>query len=121
MASPRRPSVVPSSSSYTAQLSPSLVRNPLHLKVNRILSTNFEDPGTRQALDILGEYELATGSLGLALRKGGLRKQVEHRIAAGSREFLSAFDHVNDVSTAPRRPSLHYHRNCSFYNRISTR
>ncbi|KDE04704.1 hypothetical protein MVLG_04843 [Microbotryum lychnidis-dioicae p1A1 Lamole] len=33
-------------------------RNPLHLKVNRLLSANLEDAGTRAALDTLGELEL---------------------------------------------------------------
>lgn len=82
-------------------------RNPLNLKVNRILSVGFEDVGTRLALDTLGEFELATAQneagsdtrgINAALKRGGgLRKEVEGRMAQGSRAFLAAFSEVNDV------------------------
>lgn len=88
-------------------------RNPLHLKVQRLLSANLEDAGTRAALDTLGEFDSAlsddqprragssgsgNAAIGVALRRGGLRKEVEGRMAEGSREFLEAFSEVNDVS-----------------------
>lgn len=87
-------------------------RNPLTLKVNRLISANLEDAGTRAALDTLGEFESALSvedganrrankanqAIGVALRRGGLRKEVEGRMAEGSREFLAAFSEVNDVS-----------------------
>jgi hypothetical protein len=79
-------------------------RNPLHLKVNRLLSANLEDAGTRAALDTLGEFAddkvagQEGGGIGRALRRGGLRKEVEGRMAEGSREFLLAFSEVNEVS-----------------------
>lgn len=83
--------------------------------MNRLLSANLEDAGTRAALDTLGEFEsaavasatttkdVAAGKqvsapgIGGALRRGGLRKEVEGRMAEGSREFLEAFSEVNDV------------------------
>lgn len=92
---------VPTSSTATS------VRNPLHLKVNRLLSSHLEDSGTRAALDTLGELELAEGREGGAgsekpiadgLRRGGLRKEVDARIAKGSRDFLDAFGELKDVS-----------------------
>jgi hypothetical protein len=88
-------------------LTTSTTRNPLNLKVNRLLSANLEDAGTRAALDTLGEFErqavqdgtpATKGGIGGALRRGGLRKEVEGRMAEGSREFLEAFSEVNDVS-----------------------
>lgn len=86
--------------------------NPLLHKVQRLLSANLEDGGTRAALDTLGEQEGAeevpksTGGAangagvqgaGAALKRGGLRKEVEGKMAEGSREFLQAFSEVNDV------------------------
>lgn len=100
-------------------------RNPLNLKVNRILSANYEESGTRRALDTLGDFErdelsgtniaavfggegdgarkkpnYQQGRMGMALQQGGLRKEVESRMAEGSRSFLAAFSEVNDVSAA---------------------
>ncbi|BGP27772.1 Golgi transport complex subunit 6 [Rhodotorula toruloides] len=85
--------------------------NPLLHKVQRLLSANLEDSGTRAALDTLGEQEdadevpkstggAANGAVahgtGMALKRGGLRKEVEGKMAEGSREFLQAFSEVND-------------------------
>ncbi|BGP43615.1 Golgi transport complex subunit 6 [Rhodotorula kratochvilovae] len=98
------PSLVPSASSSST---------PLHRKVTRLLSANFEDAGTRAALDTLGELERteladAQGEdkaartpagqrgVGSALHRGGLRKEVDGKMAQGSREFLDAFSEVND-------------------------
>lgn len=93
----------------------STTRNPLHLKVNRLLSANLDDASTRAALDTLGEFESSgstlidndlndnkkgTGGIGAALRRGGLRKEVEGRMAEGSKEFLEAFSEVNDVRSS---------------------
>lgn len=115
--SPTRPALLkhtsrPSLSSRTSSFGPGLptTRNPLHLKVNRLLSANLEDAGTRAALDTLGEFENVQddegrkggAGIGVALRRGGLRKEVEGRMAEGSREFLEAFSEVNDVCTLPQ-------------------
>ncbi|GAA6004653.1 Golgi transport complex subunit COG6 [Rhodotorula paludigena] len=90
--------------------------SPLHIKVQRLLSANFEDAGTRAALDTLGQLERGeadegaeAGSkqvgqqpqvqqrgIGTALKRGGLRKEVDGKMAEGSREFLQAFSEVND-------------------------
>ncbi|SCV74768.1 BQ2448_7797 [Microbotryum intermedium] len=110
----------PSSSSSSSS------RNPLHLKVNRLLSANLEDAGTRAALDTLGELELeqtqvgatqgastaaqqgtttttTTSTTGSAsapplIKRGALRTQVETKMAQASTEFLQAFSDVNAVS-----------------------
>ncbi|GAA5973964.1 hypothetical protein JCM11641_001246 [Rhodosporidiobolus odoratus] len=110
----RPPTTSRRSSTASAFASPSLTtstsRNPLHLKVQRLLSANLEDTGTRAALDTLGELERGdeedaaapsqtTGpsrGIGTALKRGGLRKEVEGKMAEGSREFLEAFSEVND-------------------------
>ncbi|GAA6064385.1 hypothetical protein JCM10212_002918 [Sporobolomyces blumeae] len=83
-------------------------RNPLNLKVHRLLSSNLEDASTRAALDTLGELEQAESSpaaeqgdrtrgIAAALKRGGgLKKEVDGRMAQGSKEFLEAFSQVND-------------------------
>ncbi|KAI5479514.1 component of oligomeric golgi complex 6 [Pseudohyphozyma bogoriensis] len=104
-----RPTITRDFSSFSSpSATTSSARNPLHLKVNRLLSgSNLEDSGTRAALDTLGEFAQdeggASGSrrgnatgIGAALKRGGLRKEVDGRMAEGSREFLEAFSKVND-------------------------
>ena len=104
----------------TTSSSTSSTRNSLQAKVTRLLSANLEDGATRAALDTLGQVELAEskrartaaslsdptptageqGGAGIsdALRRGGLRKEVDARMEQGSREFLRAFSEVNDAS-----------------------
>ncbi|TNY22049.1 oligomeric Golgi complex subunit 6 [Rhodotorula diobovata] len=113
--STRRSSTLSYSSPALASTPPSTT--PLHRKVTRLLSANFEDAGTRAALDTLGQLERAEpadhqtddkatkvqvgaaqqakGIRG-ALKRGGLRKEVDGKMAEGSREFLDAFSEVND-------------------------
>ncbi|GAA5901349.1 Golgi transport complex subunit COG6 [Sporobolomyces salmoneus] len=84
----------------------SSTRNPLNLKVHRLLTSNLEDAGTRAALETLGELEHAEkdsgegvqgGGIKAALeRGGGLRKEIDARMTQGSKEFLKAFSQVND-------------------------
>ncbi|GAA6015725.1 hypothetical protein JCM11491_002459 [Sporobolomyces phaffii] len=93
-----RPSLATRNSSGTGGSS---TRNPLNLKVQRLLTSNLEDAPTRAALDTLGELEHADPARGIrhALEPGGgggLRKEIDARIAHGSREFLDAFSEVND-------------------------
>lgn len=120
---PQRPSVSPRASTYSSTRSHGIASNstaagPLHLKVGRLLSANLDDHGTRTALDTLGEFEQqavvpsttaqaavydngAVGGAGIggALRRGGLRKAVEGRMAEGSKDFLEAFTEVDEVSS----------------------
>ncbi|KAK4051597.1 Golgi transport complex subunit 6 [Microbotryomycetes sp. JL201] len=122
-AAPERPSLSPHGSimSYSVPSSSASSRNPLLVKVNRLLSANFDDAGTKAALDTLGEFQndrlqlddtgedgnVAAGTTTAqasnrrasphALKRGGLRKQVENKMAQGSQEFLEAFGQVNDV------------------------
>ena len=120
---PSGPSPTPSQSSYGTPTA--LARNPLHLKVNRILSANFEDSGTRTALDTLGEFQLESDTVQLA-SKGKLRKHVEARMASGSNQFLQAFGEVNQVTIqsifafSQSRFTPYADRNSLCCNRIST-
>ncbi|ORY76293.1 oligomeric Golgi complex subunit 6 [Leucosporidium creatinivorum] len=108
-----RPSLSPrATTSSLPSTSSSSNRNPLNLKVSRLLSANLQDAATRAALDTLGQFESdvpdvpATSSttatapakdgIGRALRRGGLRKEVDKRMAQGSRQFLDAFTDVNE-------------------------
>lgn len=109
MEATRRPSLSPrATTSSVPSAAASSNRNPLNLKVTRLLSANLQDAATRAALDTLGQFEddpATTSSassnkdgIGRALRRGGLRKEVDKRMAQGSRQFLDAFSDVNDVS-----------------------
>lgn len=83
-------------------------RNPLNLKVHRLLTSNLEDAGTRAALETLGELERTEAEkeqnakgrgITAALESGGgLRREIDARMTRGSKEFLKAFSEVNDVS-----------------------
>ncbi|GAA5966005.1 hypothetical protein JCM21900_004920 [Sporobolomyces salmonicolor] len=104
MASPNL-QTVPSNRTSSARSAPSssltASRNPLQLKVNRLLSSNLDDAGTRAALDTLGQIEQGGlepngRAIGSALKRGGLRKEIDGRMAQGSKEFLEAFSEVND-------------------------
>jgi hypothetical protein len=86
----------------------SSTRNPLNLKVHRLLTSNLEDAGTRAALETLGELERSERESGekqgrgikAALESGGgLRKEIDARMTRGSKDFLKAFSEVNDVRT----------------------
>ncbi|GAA6043711.1 hypothetical protein JCM8097_007495 [Rhodosporidiobolus ruineniae] len=104
-----RPSAGRRSSSSFASSSPASLnssRHPLAIRVQRLLSANLEDDGTRTALETLGtlgegEADEAAGATttlkpGKASRRGGLRKEVDGKLTEGSREFLVAFSEVND-------------------------
>ncbi|GAA5872099.1 hypothetical protein JCM16303_000978 [Sporobolomyces ruberrimus] len=80
---------------------PSSSRNPLNLKVHRLLTSNLQDPRTRAALDTLGRLEHAEPESDPRIRSalargGGLRKEVDARMTQGSKDFLKAFSEVND-------------------------
>lgn len=113
------PHAVPATAATTPNTNSSSTstRNPLQAKVTRLLSANLEDGATRAALDTLGQVQLAeskrartaasssdptttAGGQGAgisdALRRGGLRKEVDASMEQGSRDFLRAFSEVND-------------------------
>jgi hypothetical protein len=118
------PAAATTPNTNTNSSSSTSTRNPLQAKVTRLLSANLEDGATRAALDTLGQVELAEskrarrtaaafsdpttttttaggpGGAGIsdALRRGGLRKEVDARMEQGGREFLRAFSEVNDAS-----------------------
>ncbi|KAM0746224.1 oligomeric complex COG6 [Meredithblackwellia eburnea MCA 4105] len=114
-------SLPPSSSSATT-------RNPLTLKISKLLSSNLDDAGTRAALDTLGRLELS--SSGGSLRKdggkgkgkkgtrpgaaggGGLRKDVEREMAIASRGFLRAFGDVNEKLSHLEQHLTSMHAEC---------
>lgn len=89
----------------------------LGLRVSKLLGSSFEDAGTRAALETLSVLPLASTSTPGAtgdkaedgrptgatvghkdLKRGGLRREIEGRMAERSREFLGIFTEVNLVS-----------------------
>ncbi|GAA6008397.1 hypothetical protein JCM10207_000112 [Rhodosporidiobolus poonsookiae] len=93
--------------SFAASPSVTTARNPLHLKVHRLLSANWDDQATRSALDTLGTLDLdsqpsstpsdpPTSTSTSSTKPRSLRKHVDSQLAQGSRAFLAAFSTVND-------------------------
>lgn len=68
-------------------------------------STTTVDHQTRQPSQPAshGNADGDAGDITAALRKGGIRKEVDSRMDQSSREFLRAFSEVNDV-----RPLFHF-------------
>lgn len=68
-------------------------------------STTTADHQTRQPSQPIsyGNADGDAGDITAALRKGGIRKEVDSRMDQSSREFLRAFSEVNDV-----RPLFHF-------------
>lgn len=95
---PRRPSSTPS-------------RNPISLRLYKVLASNFDDPSSLEALETVSNYYSTTSTangVGLAGEEGEgaaekarkkLREDAEERLAGGSRAFLDAFGDVDSVSS----------------------
>lgn len=94
--------------------------NPISLRIYKAIGTSFDDPGSREALEIassfyapstkgkeketadeevLPERRTLKGQTAAMARKH-LRKDVEARLAGGSRKFLEAFGEVDKVGSA---------------------
>jgi hypothetical protein len=105
---PRRPSATPS-------------RNPISLRLHKVLGYSFDDPSSREALETVSAFysseavasnegvgkeggvtgdgrisEIGEGAAEKARR--GLRRDGEERLAEGSKRFLQAFGEVDKVS-----------------------
>ena len=132
---PSTPGAIERKSSWTPQ-----ARNPVSLRLYKVLSTNFDDEETRQALRTLTELyatpstkgkEASTASLddadddftqdtaasgfdsgqnstmlmesvpgeSAARARKKLRRDMENKLAEGSRKFLEALGEVDSVST----------------------
>ncbi len=90
-------------------------RNPVQLRLYKVLGTNFDDEATRQALSTLSELyaspkgkqvaddsepveeETVHYSEAAARARKFLRKDMERKLAEGSRQFLAAFAEVDEV------------------------
>ncbi len=104
---------------YTPPRVPSTRHNPISLRIYKAIGTSFDDPGSREALEIassfyapsvkgkekaedheddgLPEGRSLKGQTAAMARKH-LRRDVEGRLAGGSRKFLEAFGEVDKVS-----------------------
>lgn len=73
------------------------------LRLYKVLSTNFDDGDTQQALGTLSELYgtvIAEGVPGESAAKARkyLRRDMENKLAEGSRKFLEALGEVDSVS-----------------------
>lgn len=116
-AAPRRPSSTPS-------------RNPISLRLYKVLASNFDEPSSLEALKTVSDYYSAppasgadgasassstaaaaaagdpsTGSASRARK--ALRDDADERLAQGSRSFLDAFGDVDSVRAACSSPDSH--------------
>ena len=85
-------------------------RNPISTRLYKILSTNFNDESTREALTTLSDLYTAPKpptardaptyddeeSPAVRARKN-LRRDMEQKLASGSKEFLAVFGDVDQV------------------------
>src|ERR1700722_6805184 len=85
-------------------------RNPIALRLYKVLGTNFSDDATKEALRTISELYIPStvpgrGDEGLEITPGesaararkNLRRDMENKLAEGSREFLKAFGEVDQV------------------------
>ena len=90
-------------------------RNPVSLRLYKVLSTNYDDEDTRQALGTLSDLyatpkgedtiESVPGESAAKARKY-LRRDMENRLTEGSRKFLEALGEVDSVRSLFLSPSL---------------
>lgn len=129
------PSTPPSSrlsrqSSLIQAPSPSSRHNPISLRIYKAIGTSFDDPSSRQALEIASSFyspsSSSTSSSGqagknapeegddllsrrtlvkgqtAAMARKHLKRDVEAKLAGGSQRFLDAFGEVDKVSDLSR-------------------
>ena len=102
----------------TAPAAPSSRHNPISLRIYKAIGISFDDPGPRQALeiasgfyapsvkgkekaedqddDVVPERRTLKGQ-SAAMARRYLKKDVDSRLAGGSRKFLEAFGEVDKV------------------------
>lgn len=108
----------------TAHRATSSRHNPISLRIYKAIGTSFDDPGSREALEIassfyapsvkekeeldeeederLPERRTLKGQSAAMARKH-LKRDIEGRLAGGSRKFLAAFGEVDKVCIRPLR------------------
>ncbi|KAL7409891.1 oligomeric Golgi complex subunit 6 [Mrakia frigida] len=93
---------------------PTTSRNPISLRLYKVLASSFDDPSSREALETVSDFyvggqgsksihsegagagSLSTGEDGAAERaRRFLRRDGEEKLAEGSRKFLAAFGDVD--------------------------
>lgn len=119
------PSTPPRSLSYSSVAptpAPSSRNNPISLRIYKAISTSFDDPASRQALEIAStlysgkgkskeidlsddqsddEYVRRAGKgESAAMARKWLKRDVDGRLASSSQKFLQAFGDVDKVSLA---------------------
>ncbi len=102
-------------------------RNPISLRLYKVLGTNYGDPSTRDALLSISKFystqpaagdggdQTKHGELAARARKN-LRRDLDNRLADGSQQFLRAFQGVDEVrecnpACAHSKPPWNF-RNC---------
>ncbi|KIY63425.1 oligomeric complex COG6 [Cylindrobasidium torrendii FP15055 ss-10] len=74
-------------------------RNPVYLRLYKVLGTNFDDAQTQEALSTLSDLYTTNGDDGAeaaARARKHLRKDLEQKLADGSRQFLVAFGELDE-------------------------
>lgn len=91
-------------------------RNPISLRLYKVLASSFDDPSSREALETVSDFYASGSSTTSASANGdrgvgegaaararrGLRRDGEEKLAEGSRKFLAAFGDVDKVRRARR-------------------
>jgi len=93
--------------SWTAQ-----TRNPVSVRLYKVLSNNFEDDATKEALDTLSKLYVTVGNPrpgsvlsetvpgeSAARARKSLRRDMESKLAEGCHQFLKAFGEVDEVGS----------------------
>jgi hypothetical protein len=115
------------SSSFTPPSLSSSRNNPISLRIYKAIGTTFDDTGSREALELVSNFYAPTHSIkgkeqaednitnghgqeeelprrrtlkgqSAATARKYLKKDVERKLAEGSRKFLDAFGEVDQVS-----------------------
>jgi len=120
---------LPLTDRQNASSTPTQGRNPITLRLYKILGTSFDDVATREALQTLSKFYSQTNSSGDKLpdssvdgtdgnefgivRSSGVvsgelaakarknfRRDMENKLAEGSQQFMKVLGEVNEVSVA---------------------
>jgi hypothetical protein len=121
-----------SSSSTAPAPAPSSRNNPISLRIYKAIGTSFDDPASRQALDIAASLYSGKGKAReldhddttngtedtdeIGFRRAGkgesaamarkwLKRDIEGRLASSSQRFLEAFGEVDKVCLQMRGPA----------------
>ncbi|KAJ7814128.1 oligomeric complex COG6 [Mycena olivaceomarginata] len=100
-------------------------RNPISLRLYKVLGTNFDDDATREALQTLSELYATSSTLkgkeilrnveedeSAARARKNLRRDMERKLAEGSHQFLEAFGEVDQKLEELQRHVAAMHASC---------